>query len=171
MKNAKSMKWHPLFIKWCLYLRHLSGKSYELLRESGCIKLPSQRTLRDCSHYILTTSGFSAANDQQFESSIDTTIEINRYIVCVIHFNINNVVINIRYVSLIMDEMYVKDDLVYDKHAGTLIGFVNLGETNNHLTHFEKLVVTHLKPLLIPCLFFGLRSFFKSCLPLCSFPL
>ena len=25
-KNAKSMKWHPLMIKWCLYLRHLSGR-------------------------------------------------------------------------------------------------------------------------------------------------
>ena len=30
-KNSKSMKWHPLFIKWCLYLRHLSSKSYEHL--------------------------------------------------------------------------------------------------------------------------------------------
>ena len=29
--NSKSMKWHPLFIKWSLYLKHLSGKAYELL--------------------------------------------------------------------------------------------------------------------------------------------
>ena len=41
LKNSKSMRWHPLIIKWCLYLRHLSGKAYELLRSSGCIKLPS----------------------------------------------------------------------------------------------------------------------------------
>ena len=46
LQNSQSMKWHPLFIKWCLYLRHLSGKSYELLRNSGSIKLPSQSTLR-----------------------------------------------------------------------------------------------------------------------------
>ena len=26
LKNAKSMRWHPVFIKWCLYLRHLSEK-------------------------------------------------------------------------------------------------------------------------------------------------
>jgi len=51
-KNSKSIKWHPLFIKWCLYLRHLSGKSYELLQKSGCIKLPSQSTLRDYTHHI-----------------------------------------------------------------------------------------------------------------------
>ena len=31
MKDCRAMKWHPLFIKWCIYLRHLSGKPYELL--------------------------------------------------------------------------------------------------------------------------------------------
>ena len=31
LKDSRSMKWHPLVIKWCLYLRHLSGKGYELL--------------------------------------------------------------------------------------------------------------------------------------------
>ena len=41
LKNAKTMRWHPLFIKWCLYLRHLSGKAYEVVRRTGCIKLPS----------------------------------------------------------------------------------------------------------------------------------
>ena len=46
-KDGRQMRWHPLMIKWCLYLRHLSGKAYETIRTSGCIKLPSQRTLRD----------------------------------------------------------------------------------------------------------------------------
>ena len=64
VKNAKSMRWHPVFIKWCLYLRHLSEKSYELLRKTGCIKLPSQRILRDYTHYISTTIGFSTEIDQ-----------------------------------------------------------------------------------------------------------
>ena len=31
LKDSRSMKWHPLVIKWSLYLRHLSGKAYELL--------------------------------------------------------------------------------------------------------------------------------------------
>ena len=42
-----------------------------------------------------------------------------------------------RYVSLVMDEVQIKDDLIYDKHEGTLVGFVNLGDTNNHLLQFE----------------------------------
>ena len=37
-----------------------------------------------------------------------------------------------------MDEMYIREDLVYEKHSGTLIGFVNLGEINNHLLAFER---------------------------------
>ena len=45
LQDSCSMKWHPLVIKWHLYLRHLSRKGYETLRQSGCIKLPSQRTL------------------------------------------------------------------------------------------------------------------------------
>jgi len=39
LQDSHSMKWHPLIIKWCLYLRHLSSKGYETLRQSGCIKL------------------------------------------------------------------------------------------------------------------------------------
>ena len=34
---------------------------------------------------------------------------------------------------LLIDEIYVKEDLVYDKHTGALIGFTFLGETNDHL--------------------------------------
>ena len=37
-----------------------------------------------------------------------------------------------------MDEMHIKHDLVYDKHDGSLIGFVDLGSTNNQLLEFEK---------------------------------
>ena len=50
-----SYKFVPYFqvlflCRWCLYLRHLSSSAYELLRDSGVVKLPSQRTLRDCTH-------------------------------------------------------------------------------------------------------------------------
>ena len=41
-------------------------------------------------------------------------------------------------VVLLIDEMYIREDLVYEKHTGTLIGFCNLGEVNNHLLAFER---------------------------------
>ena len=120
LSKASSMKWHPLFIKWCFYLRHISGKSYEFLRSSNCIKLPSQRTLRDYTHYISTTIGFSAEVDKHLLDVAFLSNELNRYVI------------------LIMDEVHIKSDLVYDKHQGQLIGFVNLGETNNRLQEFES---------------------------------
>ena len=45
-----------------------------------------------------------------------------------------------------MDEVHIKEDLIYDKHEGTLIGFVNLGDTNNHLLHFEAALSNDVLP-------------------------
>ena len=117
MKDSKSMCWHHVFIKRCLYLRHLSGRSYELLWESGCIHLPLQRTLRDYTHYIPAKVTFSAEVDQQLQL---TSLK------------------RLTYVALLLDEVHIKEDLVYDKHSGSLIGFANIRDINNHLMNFER---------------------------------
>ena len=56
--KRNGIRWHPLMIKWCLYLRHQSSKAYDTIRESGCIALPSQRTLRDYLHAVKIGAGF-----------------------------------------------------------------------------------------------------------------
>ena len=58
-KGSRGIRWHPAMIRWCLYLRHLSGKAYEVMRSSGVLQLPSQRTLRDYTHFIPATTGYS----------------------------------------------------------------------------------------------------------------
>ena len=63
-KKVQGRKWHPLMIKWCLYLRHLSSRGYEVLRNSGVISLPSQRMLRDYTHFVESAAGFSANVDE-----------------------------------------------------------------------------------------------------------
>ena len=63
-KKAQGRRWHPLTIKWCLYLHHVSSRGYEVLRNSGVISLPSQRTLRDYTHFLESVPGFSADVDQ-----------------------------------------------------------------------------------------------------------
>ena len=42
-----------------------------------------------------------------------------------------------KYVGLVFDEVHIRADLVFDKHEGSLVDFVNLGEVNNHLMKFE----------------------------------
>jgi len=78
LKNARSMRWHPLFIKWCIYLRHLSRASYEMLQNSGCIKLPSQQTLHDYTYYVQTAIGFSVEVDQEIACCADLSKHLNK---------------------------------------------------------------------------------------------
>ena len=57
-----------------------------------------------------------------------------------------------RYVMLLLDEMKIKEGIVYNKHAGDMVGFVNLGEINNAILHIQRetsgnsypLIATHL---------------------------
>ena len=121
-KKTCGMRWHPLMLKWCLYLHYKSSGAYQMLRESGCLKLPSQRTLREYRHIGTASQGFSRLLDEQLMKAAEIdTLELWQK--CVI---------------LILDEMSIHEDLVYDKHSGELIGYTNLGDINNHLLAFEK---------------------------------
>lgn len=122
--DMKGMRWHPLLIKWCINLRHLSAKSYEMLRESGVVRLPSQRTLRDYTNCVKAFPGFSYEVDTQLLSAV----------------NAKSCPAWHMFVVLLLDEMHVKEGLAYDKHTGKMTGFVDLGDINNHLLDFEKYV-------------------------------
>ena len=43
-----------------------------------------------------------------------------------------------KYVVLIYDEMYVRENLVYHKATDEVVGFVDLGDINNHLAQLER---------------------------------
>ena len=102
LTDARQMRWDPMMVRWCLYLRHLSSSAYETLREGGFVKLPSQRTLRDYTHHTKAVVGFSKAVDEELKVSakLSTCLEREK---CVI---------------LILDEMHLREDLSYDKHTG-----------------------------------------------------
>ena len=102
LKDARSMKWHPLMTRWCLYLRHLSGSAYETVCETGVIKLPSQRTLCDYTYYTRASTGFSTDVDKQLMEVANISLCPERE----------------RHRVLLMDEMHIKEDIVYDKHTG-----------------------------------------------------
>ncbi len=91
-----------------------------MLRDSGCIQLPSQCTLRDYSNCVQARAGFSVEVDRQLfqAANLASCQESERL--------------------LLLDEMYIREDLVYNKYTGRLIGFCNLGGVNNHLLSFER---------------------------------
>ena len=86
------------------------------------MKLPSQRTLRDYSHCVKSAAGYSLDVDRQLMQAADfaSCPEWHKLVI------------------LLMDEIHIKENLVYDKHSGVMIGFVDLGEVNNLLSVFER---------------------------------
>ena len=121
LSDKKGMRWHPLIIRWCLYMRSKSSKAYDGLRQF--LNLPSQRTLYDYSHYTEHGTGFQERVTEQFvKESGKWVIEDE----------------SAQYVGIIFDEVKVKSDLVYDKHSGELVGYVNLDNIGNELINFQN---------------------------------
>ena len=42
-----------------------------------------------------------------------------------------------KHVALVVDELKITEDLVYNRHSGEIVGFVNLGSINNQLIELE----------------------------------
>ena len=115
--DPRQVRWHPVIIKWCLNLKLMSGAAYHAMRSSGFIKLPSERTLRDYTHYFTSKTGFQDEVNQQLISEVNTlSLPESR-----------------KYVGLIVDEMKIKEGLVYNKFAGEVVGFTSLCDINNDL--------------------------------------
>ena len=99
LRDSRSMKWHPLKIQWCIYL---SSRAYESLRVSGIVQLPSQRTFGD---YTQAKPGFSVSVDNQLKEMA----------------NLKNCPEREKHVMELMDEMHIRDDIVFDKHTGNIL--------------------------------------------------
>ena len=112
VKNSRQNRWHPALIKWCLHLKFMSSACYNAIRTSGLISLPSERTLRDYTHWIKAGIGFSSEVDTQLIKEAKINEERDKYVV------------------LLWDEMKIHEDLIFDKHTCELIGFVNVGTVN-----------------------------------------
>ena len=59
-KKKTSVRWHPLFVRWCLSIMLSSPKTYDIIRDSGFISLPCRRTLRDYTNWMKTKPGFQS---------------------------------------------------------------------------------------------------------------
>ena len=120
MKDHRQIHWRPALIKWCLHLKFKSTGAYHALRSTGVLTLPSERTLFDYSHWNKGNLGFSATVNKQLIEEANIKDEKDKY------------------VTLILDEMKIREDLVFDKHSCSLLGFTDLGDVSNTLDNFER---------------------------------
>ena len=158
LNGPKGMRWHPAIIRWCLYLHHKSSRCYSTLRISGVLRLPSERTLRDYRHFAPSTAGFSKALDKQLQDAISE--QVPQHLA--------------KYVTLVLDEMFIKEGLFFDKHSGALVGYSDIGEVNNLLADYEreyKASGRTPKPLAKRMLVFMVRGLFTTLtFPYVQFP-
>lgn len=158
LKNKKQIRWHPLIIRWALYLHHRSSGAYETLRDSGIITLPSSRTLCDYRHFSSAQPGFSATADSQLLEIMEQKKSPLA-----------------KYVFILIDEMYIKEGLVYDKGSGLLLGLCDLGGIVQELKDYEEKITSDTplrRPLAKTMLVFMVRGIFCDIkFPYSQFPM
>ena len=144
------------FIHTLAYCR--SSGAYEQLKSSGLLHLPSQRTLRDYTHYIQANTGFSTNVDRLLMETAKVTTCPDRE----------------KCTLLLLDEMHIREDLVFDKHSRALIGFTSLGDITDHLIKFEESLTEDKLPkpkLAKTMMVFMVRGLFSSLqFPYAQFP-
>eukprot|EP00795_Rhopilema_esculentum_P008149 gene8149-14073_t len=116
--SNQGQRWHPMMIRFALHLHLRSPAAYKALKESSVIKLPSERTLRDYSSLFHPRAGFNREVYADLKHQAAKLEGIGKYVV------------------LMLDELSVQDDLVYNNSTNKLVGFVNLGDEVNEV--FKK---------------------------------
>ena len=165
LKNKKQMRWHPLIIRFALSLRYASSTAYRTVASSGLLSLPSERTLRDYTHWCKVRNGvhfsfLQKAKEIMSQEGIDDKDD--------------------RQFVLIMDEMKIRHGLVFRKHTGDLVGFCDLGTVNQELEELaaaavgdsnniipklaEQMLVFMIRPIFRPSLSFMVASYASLCL-------
>ena len=122
--KPQQRRWHPLLIKWCLNLRMISSAAYHNLCTSGMLLLPSERTLRDYSNVVKSGDGFKMEVLEQLYNEA--------------RMGQDEIPAHRQFVGIAVDEIYIKSDLVYDRHSARVIGFVNLGAVDEQLAALEQ---------------------------------
>lgn len=75
------------------------------------------------------------------------------------------------FVGIVFDELYIREDLVFDKHSSKVIGFVNLGAIDRQLSALEVDRLQSPCPVATRILTLMVRGIFSEInFPLANFP-
>ena len=107
-------------------------------------KLPGQHTLRDYRNAIKPTAGFNFGIVEELKKQTSKYLD------------------NQKFVVISFDEMKIKEDLVFDKYTGELVGFTDLGNSDLNEACFENAdtIATHILAFHLR----GISSTLKFCL-------
>ena len=95
----------------------MSSGAYKIIRNSNCIILPSDRTLRDYTHYINNKPGFSVEVDKQLAEEM----------------NLESLEEHDKYVCIVADEIKIKEGIVFNKSTSDIVGFTEFVDINNSI--------------------------------------
>ena len=120
--QAKKMRRrnHPQIIRFSLSLHGKSPSAYRELRDSGALILPNERVLRDYKNYFKPKAGINQENVDCLREKTSSFSGVQRY------------------VALIVDEMKIQSNLVFDTFSGELVGFVDLGDPMINFSNLEQ---------------------------------
>jgi len=121
VNKASGMKWHPFMIRWALHIKSTSSAAYSALRETGLIKLPSERTLYE---YIHANPANEGIQEHVVERLAKTVSECRSDFFSLF--------------VLMFDEMYLYKNIVYHKGTGAITGYVKLNEIEQELVNLER---------------------------------
>lgn len=110
LKSKKSRRWHPLVVHWCLFMYNQAPNLYKSLESSGILHLPSYRTLLRHTPDVGRKPNFQPGMFIQVAED----------------FKLNCLKEPQKYFSLLLDEMKVKEDLIYSKKTGDLVGYTKI---------------------------------------------
>ena len=95
--------------------------------------MPSRRRLREYKNYIRPERGFNPHIINELNVKISKFSDIEKYVV------------------LLFDEVKIQENLVWDKHTGELIGYVDLGDADTNYATLDKVdeLATHILVFMI----------------------
>ena len=149
LKDKRQIRWHPLVIRFALNLKYLSTSGYRAVRQSGLISLPSERTLSDYTHWTKPNSGVQLEFVEELKNRLETEVPSKNY-----------------HCAISVDEMKIKSSLVFDKHNGCLVGFVDLSGVNQDIEKLMNHNDEESRKLADQVLVFMARAVFKPTLAL-----
>ena len=94
----------------------MSSSAYRAVRQGGIISLPSERTLSEYTHWTAPHSGLQSEYVEELHNLLSESLPSNQH-----------------QVALSIDEMKIKSGIVFNKHSGRLIGFVDLGSVHQDI--------------------------------------